>query len=64
MPDPVKDAPGWTAWLKKKLDGYTEIDAGSNYWDSTILPMLDGLPHEVCDEAMGVWQRYEEGHSP
>lgn len=64
MPNPVEDAAGWIVWLATKFNGFTSYEEGELYWNEIVSPTLDGLPQSVQEDAMGVWNRFEEKYAP
>lgn len=62
MPDPTAQPAEFIEWLKTKFENFDSYDAGEKYWNETV-EALD-LPVEVQEDAMGVWQRFENIWAP
>jgi hypothetical protein len=62
VPDPATNQPGWIEWLRAKMSTFTTFEAGESYWNDRIDPM--DLSRDAQEEAMGVWQRFEDRFAP
>lgn len=64
MPNPAENAAAWIEWLKTKFEGFKSYDEGESYWNGTVEPTLDGLPQDVIEDAMSVWNKFESVWAP
>lgn len=60
VPSPQENGPAWIEWLTAQMDDFDTYEKGEAWWNDKIAPVIDDLPQETRDDAMGLWRKFEQ----